>query len=299
MQITETLRNGRRKRVILDTDTYNEIDDQFALALAMLSPKEIELLAVTAAPFHNSNSESYADGMERSYHEIGRVMDLVQKSHGVAPVPYYRGSTERMPNIHTPVQSEAADKIYEIAMSSDETTYVVAIGALTNVSSAIVAHPELADKINVVWLGGNARWYEGGGEFNLQGDLNATNALYASKVPLLTVPCLGVASSLIMTLPEIEYQLRGTSPLGDYLCDNIKNCEPANHPISWSRVIWDISTICCIVDPGCYWGSDQPRFYTDEKYGYHPGQYEGTYEHVDGMHRDRVFSLLYGRLLGK
>lgn len=299
MQITETLRNGKRKRVILDTDTYNEIDDQFALALAMLSPKEIELLAVTAAPFHNSNSESYADGMERSYHEIGLVMDLVQKSHGVAPVPYYRGSTERMPNIHTPVQSEAADKIYEIAMSSDETTYVVAIGALTNVSSAIVAHPELADKINVVWLGGNARWYEGGGEFNLQGDLNATNALYASKVPLLTVPCLGVASGLIMTLPEIEYQLRGTSPLGDYLCDNIKNCEPANHPISWSRVIWDISTICCIVDPGCYWCSDQPRFYTDEKYGYHPGQYEGTYEHVEGMHRDRVFSLLYGRLLGK
>lgn len=299
MHITEELRNGKRKRVILDTDTYNEIDDQFALALAMLSPKEIELLAVTAAPFHNGNSDSYADGMERSYREIGIVMELVQKSHGVSPVPYYRGSTERMPDIQTPVQSEAADKIYEIAMSSEETTYVVAIGALTNVSSAIVAHPELTEKIAVIWLGGNARWYEGGGEFNLQGDRNATNALYASKVPLLTVPCQGVASTLIMTLPEIEYQLRGTSPLGDYLCDNIKNCEPADHPISWSRVIWDISTICCIVDPGCYWCSDQPRFYTDEHYGYHPGQYEGTYEHVDGMHRDRVFSLLYGRLLGK
>ena len=65
MNITESLRNGKRKRIILDTDTYNEIDDQFALALAMLSQNEIELLAVTAAPFHNSNSESYADGMER------------------------------------------------------------------------------------------------------------------------------------------------------------------------------------------------------------------------------------------
>jgi len=296
MNIIESLRSGKRKRIILDTDTYNEIDDQFALALAMLSPGEIELLAVTAAPFHNSNSTSYADGMERSYLEIAKVMDLVEKSHHVKPVPYYRGSAERMPDMHTPVASEAADAIYNIAMASDELTYVVAIGALTNVSSAITAHPELIEKIAVIWLGGNARWYEGGAEFNLQGDRNATNALYASQVPLLTVPCMGVASSLIMTLPEIEYQLRGTSPLGDYLCDNIKNCEPESHLVSWSRVIWDISTICCIIDPKCCWCSVQPRFYTDEQYKYHPGHFEGTYEHVDGLNRDHVFSILFGRL---
>ncbi len=296
MNITESLQKSGRKKVILDTDTYNEIYDQFALALAMLSPDEIELLAVTAAPFHNGNSSSYADGMERSYLEIGKVMALVEKSHGVSPVPYYRGSTERMPDITTPVASDAADTIYELAMASDEVVYVVAIGALTNVSSAIVAHPELADKIAVIWLGGDARWYGGGGEFNLQGDRNATNALYASRVPLMTVPCRGVASGLILTLPEIEYQLRGKNPLGDYLCDNIKNCEPANHPVSWSRVIWDISTICCILDPKCYWASNQPRFYTDEKYVYHPGQYEGTYEHVEYMGRDGVFSTLFSRL---
>ncbi len=296
MNITESLKQPGIKKVILDTDTYNEIDDQFALALAMLSPEKIELLAVTAAPFHNGNSSSYADGMERSYLEIGKVMALVEKSHGVKPVPYYRGSTERMPDIATPVASDAADKIYEIAMASEELVYVVAIGALTNVSSAIVAHPELADKIAVIWLGGDARWYLGGGEFNLQGDRNATNALYASKVPLLTVPCKGVASQLILTLPEIEYHLRGKNALGDYLCDNIKDCEPAHHPVSWSRVIWDISTICCILDPGCYWASNQPRFYTDEKYGYHPGEYEGTYEHVEYMGRDHVFSMLFGKL---
>ena len=173
MNITESLRNGKRKRIILDTDTYNEIDDQFALALAMLSQNEIELLAVTAAPFHNSNSESYADGMERSYNEIAKVMDLVEKSHGVKPVSYYRGSTERMPDIHTPVDSDAADAIYRIAMESEELVYVVAIGALTNVSSAIVAAPDIIDKIVIVWLGGAAWHMQSAREFNMSFSLFA------------------------------------------------------------------------------------------------------------------------------
>ena len=37
--------------VILDTDTYNEIDDQFALVYALLTPECINLRGVTAAPF--------------------------------------------------------------------------------------------------------------------------------------------------------------------------------------------------------------------------------------------------------
>ena len=43
-------------RAVLDTDTYNEIDDQFALVQALLSPDRITLEAVYAAPFHNSQS---------------------------------------------------------------------------------------------------------------------------------------------------------------------------------------------------------------------------------------------------
>ena len=62
--ITEDLKKDGVKRVILDTDTYNEIDDQFALATAMLAPDRIDLVCVTAAPFHNENSTSFGDGME-------------------------------------------------------------------------------------------------------------------------------------------------------------------------------------------------------------------------------------------
>ena len=84
MRILDELRKDGVKRMILDTDTYNEIDDQFALALAMLAPDRIDLACVCAAPFHNPNSESYADGMERSYREIGICTEFVHQSHVIA-----------------------------------------------------------------------------------------------------------------------------------------------------------------------------------------------------------------------
>lgn len=57
-------------RAVLDTDTYNEIDDQFALVQAMLSPDRISLEAIYAAPFHNRRSTGPGDGMDKSYEEI-------------------------------------------------------------------------------------------------------------------------------------------------------------------------------------------------------------------------------------
>ena len=40
-----------KNKLILDTDTANEIDDQFALAWALLSEDKIDLLGVTAEPY--------------------------------------------------------------------------------------------------------------------------------------------------------------------------------------------------------------------------------------------------------
>ena len=67
-------------RAVLDTDTYNEIDDQFALVQAMLSPDRIALEAIYAAPFHNSRSTGPEDGMDKSYEEILRLLARMGRS---------------------------------------------------------------------------------------------------------------------------------------------------------------------------------------------------------------------------
>jgi len=69
-----------RMRTVLDTDTYNEIDDQFALVQAMLSPDRIALEAIYAAPFHNKRSSGPGDGMDKSYDEILRLLDRMDRT---------------------------------------------------------------------------------------------------------------------------------------------------------------------------------------------------------------------------
>jgi purine nucleosidase len=71
-------RGAEVPRMVLDTDTYNEIDDQFALVHALLSPQRVQLEAIYAAPFHNDRSRGPGDGMHKSFEEIHRMLDLLE-----------------------------------------------------------------------------------------------------------------------------------------------------------------------------------------------------------------------------
>jgi hypothetical protein len=42
-------------RMVIDTDTYNEIDDQFAVVHALLSPERLSVEGIYAAPFFNQS----------------------------------------------------------------------------------------------------------------------------------------------------------------------------------------------------------------------------------------------------
>ena len=52
--------------MVLDTDTYNEIDDQFALVYALLCPEKLNVEAVYAALFTNDRSTGPGDGWRRA-----------------------------------------------------------------------------------------------------------------------------------------------------------------------------------------------------------------------------------------
>ncbi len=84
-----------RVRAVLDTDTYNEIDDQFALVQAMLSPDRIALEAIYAAPFHNKRSSGPGDGMDKIYDEILRLLDRMDRSS--AGFVFKGGATSSVP----------------------------------------------------------------------------------------------------------------------------------------------------------------------------------------------------------
>ena len=95
--------------VVLDTDTYNEIDDQFAVSYLICSAEKLHLQAIYAAPFFNEKSTGPADGMEKSYQEILNILTLMGKDELKKSV--YKGSTDYLPDEETAVESPAAARI--------------------------------------------------------------------------------------------------------------------------------------------------------------------------------------------
>lgn len=243
IDILNAIKSNKIKKVILDTDTYNEVDDQFAVAYAMLCDK-IDLLSLNAAPFHNNRSTSAEDGMEKSYNEIVNITNLINPNH---KIPIYKGAKTYLPDKNTPIESPAADNIINTALASDERVYIVAIGAITNVASAIIKCPDIINKIVVVWLGGHAWTSPYLREFNMVQDVPAAQVVFDSKVPFVQLPAMGVTSDLTISIPELEYYLRGKNKLCDYLTDIVIGY--TNNPFCWSKVIWDIGTIACLAIP--------------------------------------------------
>ena len=245
---------GGPLRMVLDTDTYNEIDDQFALTYALLSPEQLQVEAIYAAPFHNSRSSSPGHGMERSYEEILRLLGFL----GVAAEGFaFRGSTEYVGSAKQPIDSPAVRDLIDRALASpaDDPLYVVAIGAISNVASALLLEPEIIRHIVVVWLGGHHLDWPHTREFNLKQDVGGAQVLLDSGVPLVLVPCLGVTSHLLTTLPELQACIGGANRVGDYLCQIFKEYRPDS--FGASSVIWDISTIAWLLDPA--WTPSQLR----------------------------------------
>lgn len=239
--------------MVLDTDAYNEIDDQFAIAYA-LSAEKLSVRALYAAPFFNQKSSGPADGMQKSYQEIQKLLQLMGEKKTVL-----RGSTVYLPDEKTPVISEAAEDLCRRAMeyTPDHPLYVAAIGAITNIASALLIRPEIADRIVVVWLGGHALHYCDNREFNILQDVAAARVVFASGAPLVMLPCKGVVSSFSTTEYELRAWLAGKNALCDYLVENtVSTADSYAKGKVWSRVIWDVTAVGWLLN-------DDERFMMD------------------------------------
>ena len=232
--------------VVLDTDAYNEIDDQYAISYLLRSKEKLDTKAIYAAPFHNENSTGPKNGMEKSYDEILKLLELLGENKEV-----FRGSESFLSDENTPVISPAAKDLADRAnsYSPEKPLYVVAIGAITNVASAILLNPAVAENTVVVWLGGHALHFHDTREFNMFQDVAAARVVMKSGVPLVLLPCMGVVSSFTISKPEIEYWLKGKSALADHLADyTVEVADSYAKGTAWTRCIWDVTAVAWLLN---------------------------------------------------
>ena len=282
---------------VIDTDTWNEIDDQYALAFLVKSDEKIRLKAIYAAPFFNNKSLSPADGMEKSYNEILNILALMGRDDLKTIVK--RGSQSYLPSETEPVDSPAARDLAERAMgyTPENPLYIISIAAITNVASALLINPEIRDRIVVIWLGGHAHFWPDTREFNMMQDVAAARIIFGCGVALVQLPCMGVVSAFRVSGHELDYWLKGKNRLCDYLAQYTAESaiKDGGFP-NWTRVIWDVTAVAWLLD-GNYMQdylvpSPIPQY--DHHYGFDPHRHFIRY--VYHIERDMLFKALFESL---
>ncbi|MDD4745230.1 MAG: nucleoside hydrolase [Eubacteriales bacterium] len=186
----------KKVRILISTDCKNEADDQFALVHALMTPK-FRIQGIIAAHFGRP------DSMQLSFDEINRVLDIMDMT---GAVPVLHGAEQALAADGETVLPEGAASIIREARSDDPAPlFVLAWGPLTDVALAVRQAPEIAGKVNLIWIGG-AAWPQGGPEYNLHNDIAAANIVMKSVMPVQMITSPGFRRSFV-SLAELEYKV--------------------------------------------------------------------------------------------
>ncbi len=287
--------------VIIDTDAYTEIDDLYAVSYMLKHTDKFNVKGVTIAPFYKKcRVNSVAESIDKSYDEIVDIMNLTANEQ---LIPYvFKGSRMYLKNEETPVESEAANFLAEKAneYSPEQPLYIVGIGALTNVASAILKNPSFKENCVVVWLGGHAvHMPNAADEYNLRNDIAAARIVMGCGVPFVLLPCDGVVDRFLTTEQELRYWLKGKNKLCDYLLKRtigFSNQYFKGKP--WSRVLWDVTAVAWLMnEKGTYLKdslikSPIPEY--DKQYAFDPERHFIKY--VYRVNRDALMEDLFNTL---
>ena len=214
--------SAEREKVIIDTDIGDDIDDAFAVALALRSP-ELQILGITT---------TFGDTEMRA-----KVLDRMLGEAGREGIPVAVGITTHTKSVFTQERYAegghfarashpgAVDFILgQVRRNPGEIT-LVCIGPLVNVGALIARDPQTFHKLErVVLMGGSIDRGYGDPysaptapqpEWNIVNDIPAAQKLFASGIPLYVMPL----DSTQLKLDEVRraFLFRQGTPLTDAL----------------------------------------------------------------------------------
>lgn len=226
------------KNIILDTDLYNEIDDQIALAYVLKSKDALNLEAVTIAPFTKGEYNTKTS-IDKSYEVAKKVFKMCNEQNNEI---IFKGATEYFTNDSNQT-NEAVNKIIQIAKKNDK-TYILSIGCITNIALAIKKEPSIINKIEVIWLGTNFLFMKNN-DFNFRQDVEAVRYVLDNKVNITIIPTYPVSYGLMISKYELESRIKNANELCNYFCDIFTDDYGTKQV---RRVIWDISTVAYMIN---------------------------------------------------
>ncbi len=237
---------GQRLRLLIDSDAANEIDDLYAISLALASPERFEIEGFVAT--HFAASAVGAKGPESTERSCEAIVELLEKAGCPGRYTVARGG-HPMQYFGWPSQSEGVDFIISRAHagSAENPLWVVALGAATNVASAICKDPTICDKIRLVFHSRSAEtWPERSVQYNVKGDVTAARTLLESNVPLVW---FDTGTKLCRSFEQTARTVATTGRLGLYLHEFRRRKEyymsPSKGFFDMADIAWMLQSDLC------------------------------------------------------
>jgi purine nucleosidase len=255
--------SSNRVRVILNTDAKNEADDQYAIVHAILTPL-FELHGIIPAHFGDRRGPG---SLQASREEVFKLLELMDLS---GRIPVFSGAPAPLQDEKTPLPSEGSALIIQEALKDDpRPLHVAFLGPLTDMASALLENPAIAERnVRVVWIGGQD-WPVGGWEYNLSNDVTAANMVFRSKVEVWQIPST-IYKRLAVSYAELVEKVYDKGALGKYLVEQLvewNKLYPHGGHIE-HRSLGDSPAIGVMMYPECGWSEwrPAPEFNTEMNY---------------------------------
>ena len=276
---------GARLRVIIDSDAKNEIDDQSAIALAILSPERFEIEGFVGANFDNERGGP--GSVAASVAEIETVLD---KAGMAGRWPVLAGS-DPMRYQYEPSESPGVDFIIERARAGtpDDPLWVVGLGAATDMASALLKAPDIVDRVVAFWHL-RTRWPEKCYNFNVIGDVRAARLLFHTP---LSFVLFDTGTYLRCPMAESASRVAPHGELGSYLHTYRLTSDWFQSP---RKGFYDLGDVAALVDPDLACRDVTPCPVVGWDLGYRFTDKLGEILRCYHVDRDRTFELLYRRL---
>ena len=235
--------NQEKFSVILDADTGNEVDDYYALARAFLEPSW-DIICLNATQWQSSQW-AIPETMENSH----RLNQVILGEMGIN-MKTNRGGVNRMFDWGDQAQHSAA--AYEIikqvkALPQGKKLNIVALGALTNVASAIYIDSSISSKIKLFWLGTTYDFDQNilkRQDFNCMMDQQALEVVLMSNAEMHVIP-VNIAIQMEFDYQETENNLP-KNKLSKLILDRWYTHLDGGRK---KRILWDLALIQAIIYP--------------------------------------------------
>ncbi len=224
--LTEAERTPRT-RVIIDNDFMGDPDDLYQLVHHLLSPS-VEIPLIVSSHLHVGEPWDPSDRQAANGALV--VRDVLERMGIDGDDRIVSGAEAAMPNAATPVDTPAARAIIAEALRDDRRPlYYCAGGGLTDLASALLLEPAIAERMTLVWIGGSEHANLGlvapgvpPAEYNLTIDIPAAQAVFGdTAIAIWQVPRPAYRQAIV-TLAELRTGIRPLGPVGAYLYDEIR-----------------------------------------------------------------------------